>query len=125
MIDTSLLIKTVVTAHSRVNEITAKDLPFGKYFSDHIFVAEYMEGEWQHFRIMPYGPLPMNPSISALHYGQTIFEGLKAHKKDDGVVQLFRPLENHKRMNISAQRLCMPEIPENIFMEGMQQLIRL
>ena len=125
MIETSLLIKTTVATHSRINEINATNLPFGKYFSDHMFVCEYVEGEWQNFRIMPYGPLPMSPSISALHYGQAIFEGMKAHKTDEGVVQIFRPLENHKRLNISAHRMCMPEIPENIFMEGLFQLLRL
>ena len=125
MIETSLLIKTVVTSNSRINELNANDLPFGKYFSDHMFITEYVNGEWQNFRILPYGPIPMSPSISALHYGQAIFEGMKAHKTDDGVVQLFRPLENHKRLNSSAQRMCMPEIPENIFMEGLSQLVNL
>ncbi len=125
MIDTSLLINTTVTRHSRINEIDPKNLPFGKYFSDHMFIADYKDGEWQDFKIMPYGPLPMSPSISALHYGQEIFEGMKAHRTDAGVVQLFRPLENLKRMNASAQRMCMPNIPENVFMDGILQMVRL
>lgn len=125
MIATSAQIKTVVTGHSRINEINPKDLPFGKHFSDHMFVCEYMDGEWKNARIIPYGPLPMPPSISALHYGQAIFEGMKAHRIDSGDVALFRPLENWKRINASAERMCMPSIPENIFMEGLLQLVRL
>src|ERR1051325_8466349 len=99
MIETSLQIKTTRTEKSRINEISPPDLPFGKYFSDHMFIADYKNGEWQDFRIIPYGPIPMSPAISALHYGQSIFEGMKAYKTDNDVVQLFRPQENCKRLN--------------------------
>jgi len=125
MIDTAVLIKKTLTENSRVDQVSAKDLPFGKYFSDHMFVCEYINGEWQNFRIIPYGPMPMSPSISSLHYGQAIFEGMKAYRTDDGEVTLFRPLDNCKRMNISAERLCMPPVPENVFMEGLLQLVSL
>src|SRR4051812_45608699 len=104
MIETSILIKTVVTEHSRVSQLNAKELPFGKYFSDHMFVTEYIDGEWRNMRIIPYGPIPTSPSISALHYGQAIFEGMKGHRSDNGDVQLFRPLDNWKRLNASAER---------------------
>src|SRR5258708_9998514 len=125
MIEKSTLIKTVVSEKSRISEINLKDIPFGKYFSDHMFVCEYIDGEWQNPRIIPYGPMPMSPSISALHYGQAIFEGMKAYRTEKGEVALFRPLDNWKRLNASAERMCMPAIPENIFMEGLLQLIRL
>ncbi len=125
MIDTATLIKTTITEHSRISQVNTKDLPFGKYFSDHMFVCEYIDGEWQNLRIIPYGPMPMSPSISALHYGQALFEGMKAYRTDSGDVTLFRPVDNWKRMNLSAERLCMPPVPENVFMEGLLQLIRL
>ena len=124
MTDT-LMIDIQKTKHSRIDEISAKDLQFGKHFSDHMFITEYEDGVWHNPRIVPFGPIPMSPTISALHYGQAIFEGMKAHKNDQGEVLIFRPLENHKRLNSSAKRMCMPEIPENLFMEGMLQLLRL
>src|ERR1051325_5489372 len=108
MIETSILIKTIKTEHSRINEVAdKKDLAFGKHFSDHMFVCEYIDDEWQNFRIIPYGPLPMPPSISALHYGQAIFEGMKAFRADNDDVLLFRPIDNWKRLNTSAARMCM------------------
>lgn len=110
--------------HSRVGEIDPKNLAFGKHYADHMFITEYMNGEWTDLRIVPFGPIPMSPTISALHYGQAIFEGMKAHKSDSGEVLCFRPKQNHKRFNASAIRMCMPSIPENIFMEGLTQLLR-
>src|SRR3982751_2431843 len=99
MIDTSILIKTTVSEKSRINEINPKDIPFGKHFSDHMFVCDYKDGEWQDLRIIPYGPMPMSPSIASLHYGQAIFEGMKAFAADSGDILLFRPLDNWKRLN--------------------------
>jgi branched-chain amino acid aminotransferase len=113
------------TKKSRVSEYDINDVPFGKCFSDHMFVAEYADGKWQKASIMPYGDVPMSYAMSALHYGQAIFEGMKAYKNDKGEVSLFRPLENFKRMNKSAIRMAMPEIPEEIYMNGLMELIQL
>lgn len=112
-------------AKSRVTEYDVNNVPFGKCFSDHMFVAEYAEGKWQSSSIVPYGDIPMSYAMSALHYGQAIFEGMKAYKNDKGEVSLFRPLENFKRLNKSAVRMCMPEVPEEIFMNGLLELLRL
>ncbi len=113
------------TKKSRINEQDVNNVPFGKCFSDHMYVAEYADGKWQKASIMPYGDVPLNYAMSALHYGQAIFEGMKAYKTDKGEVSLFRPLENLKRMNKSAIRMAMPEVPEEIFMNGLLELIRL
>jgi branched-chain amino acid aminotransferase len=90
-----------------------------------MFVAEYKNGEWQELKIVPYAPISVSPACAALHYGQAIFEGMKAYKNENGEVFLFRPFDNAKRINISAKRMCMPEIPEEIFMEGLKQLVKL
>jgi branched-chain amino acid aminotransferase len=113
------------TKKTRVSEIDINNVPFGKSFSDHMFIAEYADGKWQKANIMPYGDVPMSYAMSALHYGQVIFEGMKAYKNDKGEVSLFRPLENFKRLNKSAIRMAMPEIPEELFMNGLMELIRL
>lgn len=113
------------TKKSRVSEQDVNNVPFGKCFSDHMFVAEYADGKWQKAYIQPYGDVPMSYATSALHYGQAIFEGMKAYKNDKGDISLFRPLENFKRMNKSAIRMAMPEVPEEIFMSGLMELIRL
>ncbi|MET1054167.1 MAG: branched-chain amino acid aminotransferase [Pedobacter sp.] len=122
MIET-LTIKTTKTAHSRLAEMDKTDLPFGKYFTDHMFVADYIDGEWTNFEIVPYGPIPMSPAISALHYGQTIFEGMKAYKQADGSVSVFRADKNLARLNKSAERMSMATLPEEIFMQGLAALI--
>jgi branched-chain amino acid aminotransferase len=90
-----------------------------------MFISDYENGAWGDSRIIPYGPIPMSPSMSALHYGQAIFEGMKAYKNDKGEVLLFRPLDNHHRINISSERMAMPMIPQEVFMEGLRQLVAL
>ncbi|MEN9348525.1 MAG: hypothetical protein RLZZ77_2036 [Bacteroidota bacterium] len=110
---------------TRVNEVDWENLGFGKVFSDHMFVMEYADGKWQTPVIQPYGPLHFSPAISALHYGQAIFEGLKAFRNANGEVNVFRPEKNAHRMNVSAKRLCMPEVPEDIFCEAIAQLVSL
>ena len=122
MIDT-LTIKTTQAGQSRLAETDIADMPFGKVFTDHMFVADYEDGEWKNFEILPYGPIPMSPAISALHYGQAIFEGLKAYKQADGTVSVFRADKNFARFNKSATRLAMANIPEEIFMQGLAALI--
>ena len=93
-------------------------LGFGKYFTDHMFVMEYeQEKGWANPRIIPFGKFEIHPASTALHYGAEIFEGLKAYRRPDGKVQLFRPLENVKRMNASAERMCLPQVPERDFMQ--------
>ncbi|MDF2449339.1 MAG: branched chain amino acid aminotransferase apoenzyme [Bacteroidota bacterium] len=118
-------IKIEKTAHSRVKDYDVNDVPFGKCFSDHMFVAEYANGKWEKSYITPYRDIPMSYAMSALHYGQAIFEGMKAYKSESGEVSIFRPLENFKRMNKSAIRMAMPEVPEEIFMGGLIELLKL
>ena len=118
-------IKINKIAKSRVTDYDVNDVPFGKCFSDHMLVAEYSDGKWQTTTISPYGDVPLSYAMSALHYGQAIFEGMKAYKNEKGEVSLFRPLENFKRLNKSAIRMCMPEVPEEIFMGGLLELLKL
>lgn len=110
---------------SRIDEVDFSNLIFGKEFSDHIFLAEFNGSHWENCRIQPYGAIPLSPSLSCMHYGQAIFEGLKAHRNIYGEVQIFRPYDNWARMNEGAKRMCMPEIPKDIFVGGLKTLCRL
>ncbi|MFI5155965.1 MAG: branched-chain amino acid aminotransferase [Chitinophagales bacterium] len=110
---------------SKLNEVDFSNLPFGKYFTDHMLEVDYRDGEWKIPEIRPYQALSLEPSLAALHYGQAIFEGIKAYKAMDGKPYIFRPYENFKRFNISAERMEMPAVPEEIFIEGMRRLIDL
>jgi branched-chain amino acid aminotransferase len=110
---------------SKLNDINLTNLPFGKYFTDHMLEAEYENGEWKSVEIKPYQPLLLDPSVAALHYGQAIFEGIKAYKNPQGEAFIFRPYDNFKRFNISAERMQMPAVPEDIFMNGLRALIEL
>ena len=110
---------------SRIHDVPLENLPFGRYFTDHMLEADYSDGEWKTVSIRPYQPLSIDPSMAALHYGQAIFEGIKAYKDKDGNAVIFRPFDNFKRFNNSALRMNMPEVPEEIFMEGMRKLIGL
>jgi len=110
---------------SRLSEVDFNNLQFGRLFSDHMFLAEFRDGQWQDLRIVPYGNLSLSPATMALHYAQSIFEGMKAYLTPKKEVVTFRPQENLARLNHSAQRMCMPEIPEEIFMEGLKQLLTL
>ena len=120
-----LPIRTQRTTAPRLATLDADHLEFGKLFSDHMFVVDFHDGEWQDAQIMPYGDMAVSPANSALHYGQSIFEGMKAYPQVDGGVALFRPLDNWARLNTSAERMCMPTIPEELFMQGLSELIRL
>ena len=124
MIDT-LNIPINKTSASRLSQIDFNNLPFGRNFSDHMFTADYEDGEWKNLQIVPYGDIAINPAASALQYGQAIFEGIKAYKQKDGRISIFRPSKNYERFNISAERMVMPTVPEEIFMQGMSQLINL
>ncbi|NLL40005.1 MAG: branched-chain amino acid aminotransferase [Clostridiales bacterium] len=108
------------------NKPDSKNLGFGKYFSDHMFVMDYDTGKgWHNPRIVPYGPFSIEPSAMVLHYAQEIFEGLKAYRRADGRVQLFRPWDNIRRMNNSAERLSIPKVDEELVLEAMKQLVRI
>jgi len=113
------------TSHSRLNSVDFNHLPFGKIMSDHMFIVDFNDGRWRNARIVPYGDIPLSPATSALHYGQAIFEGMKAQVNEAGIPLMFRPDENLKRMNKSARRMCMPVLPEKIFMDGLSKLISL
>lgn len=110
---------------SKLKDINLENIPFGKYFTDHMLEVDFEDGEWKNAEIKPYQPLLLDPSTAALHYGQAIFEGIKAYKNNKGEAFIFRPLDNFKRFNISAERMQMPQVPEELFMEGMRQLIEL
>ncbi|WP_299755009.1 branched-chain amino acid aminotransferase [uncultured Pontibacter sp.] len=120
-----LTIPAQCVAESRIAELDFNNIEFGKIFSDHMLVADYKDNEWQSPQILPYGNMTMSPATSALHYGQSIFEGMKAYKDANGDILLFRPLENFRRLNKSGERMCMPAITEDIFMKGLEQLLRL
>ena len=99
-------------------------LGFGKYFTDHMFIMDYSQDEgWHDARIVPFGRFPIHPASTVLHYGSEIFEGLKAYRKADGSIQMFRPLENIRRMNRSAVRMCLPEIPEDLALEVLTKFV--
>jgi branched-chain amino acid aminotransferase len=110
---------------SRLMDINLENLPFGRYFTDHMLEVDYENGKWGIPEIKPYQPLLMEPSMAALHYGQAIFEGVKAYRNSEGEAFIFRPKDNFKRFNISAERMQMPAVPEEIFMDGMRELVNL
>lgn len=110
-------------AESHIHTMDFDNIQFGRVFSDHQLIIDYYNNEWQDARIIPYGEVPMSMAISAIHYGQSIFEGMKAQKGPDGTPLLFRPTDNLHRLNISAARMCMPELPEEYFMEGLRELV--
>ena len=101
-------------------------LGFGKFFTDYMFMMDYSREEgWHDARIIPFAPIALHPASTVLHYGSEIFEGLKAYRCKDGSVQLFRPMENIRRMNTSADRLCLPEIPEDLALEVLTEFVKL
>lgn len=100
------------------------NLPFGQYFTDHMFIMDYTEGKgWHDPRIVPYGPIPLEPSTMVFHYGQAIFEGLKAYKAKDGRVLLFRPRQNMERVNSSNERMCIPPIDVDFGVEAIKAIV--
>ena len=117
--------KIVKTKNSRLSLIDFTNLHFGKVFSDHMLSCHYKNGAWQTPEILPYGPIPMNPASQVLHYGQSVFEGMKAFKNSNNEVLLFRKEDNFKRLNRSAIRMSIPEIPKNIFINGLDALLSL
>lgn len=118
-------IDIIKAASSKIDQVDFEKLTFGSVFTDHMLVCDYRNGAWEKPVIKPYEPFVMDPSAKVFHYGQAIFEGMKAYKTDDDSVWLFRPEENHIRMNKSAVRMCMPEVTEQIFIDGLKELLRI
>ncbi len=110
---------------SKIERVDFDNLPFGKHFSDHMFEMDFRDGEWQKPTIVPFENLSLHPATSAIHYGQSIFEGLKAQKGENGEILVFRPDMNAKRFNESALRMSMQPVPEEIFLEGLRALLEL
>lgn len=117
--------KIELTQQSRRSSIDFSNLPFGKHMSDHMLVCHFKDGQWLEPEIRPYGQLEFSYGLHALHYGQSAFEGMKAYRKDDGGISMFRPLDNFARLNKSADRLMMPQVPEDIFMGGLKKLLEI
>ncbi|MFS4467303.1 branched-chain amino acid aminotransferase [Maribacter sp. 2210JD10-5] len=110
---------------SKINEIDFDNLAFGSVFTDHMLVCDYKNGAWETPKIVPYQPITLEPSSKIFHYGQSIFEGMKAYKDENDAIFLFRQLDNHKRLNISARRMAIPELPEEYFMDGLTTLLQM
>lgn len=113
------------TTRSRIGEVNWEQLEFGKYLSDHMLVCDYQDGEWQQPQVVPFANLSLSPATLALHYGQTVFEGMKAFRMDDGAVNIFRIDRHYDRFVRSLDRMCMAVPPKDIFIEGMTRLIQL
>ncbi len=116
--------KITPTRNSRIKEVDFGHLEFGKYVSDHMLVADFYKGEWHEPQIVPFANLSMSPATLALHYGQTVFEGMKAFRMQDGRVNIFRIDKHYERFNRSLRRMCMAEIPWEIFDDGLKQLVQ-
>jgi branched-chain amino acid aminotransferase len=125
MITQDMEIEIEKTSHSRLAEVDIDNCAFGKVFSDHMLEMDFIDGKWTKASIKPYQNLVMSPASMVFHYGQAIFEGMKAYRLENGEVGLFRAKDNIKRMNISAVRMSMPEVPEDLFFEGLKMLIDL
>jgi len=117
------MIPVNLTSNSRLSSLDFDNIPFGKVFSDHMFYAEFENGSWQKMEIRPLEKLQIHPSNLAWHYGQSIFEGMKATMHTDGSPMLMRPEMHARRMNASANRMCMPNFPEDKFIEAVSQLV--
>lgn len=122
---TSHEIDIVKSDTTKIDAVDFDNLIFGRTFTDHMFICDYENGEWQTPKIIPYQPMTMDPSARVFHYGQAVFEGMKAYKDNDGKVWLFRPIDNFNRINKSATRLAMPEFPQEYFMKGLTTLLKM
>ncbi len=111
------------STRSRISETDFNNLEFGKYISDHMLVASYKDGQWQEMKVVPYGPLPLTPAMLALHYGQSVFEGLKAFRNSAGEICVFRAARHSERLNRSLERMCMPAVSEEMFIQGIHALL--
>lgn len=116
-------IEIIKAKTTKLNEVDFDNLAFGSVFSDHMLECNFKDGKWQAPKVVPYQAITLDPSAKIFHYGQSVFEGMKAYKDAHGDVWLFRPLENFKRLNISSKRLAIPELPESYFMDGLKALL--
>jgi len=123
MITKELNIKIERVENSAIANVDWGNLAFGRIFTDHMLMMDYADGQWQEPSIVPFQSIPMHPGMSSIHYGQSIFEGLKAYRHADGRVSVFRPDKNAARFNESAKRMCMPEIPNELFIALVQQIV--
>jgi branched-chain amino acid aminotransferase len=124
MLTTSDIHIPVRRAHqSRLKEVDWNNIELGSYTSDHMLVCDYSDGRWQNPEIIPFGPFSLSPTTLALHYGQTIFEGLKAFRTEDGRIHIFRPERHYERLVRTTTRMCMPTPPGELFMEGLRRLV--
>ena len=114
-----------INKSSKINTINFQNLNFGEIFTDHMFVCDFENNTWKEPGILPYNDIQISPSSSVFHYGQAVFEGMKAFKDDEGGIWLFRPEDNFKRLNISSKRLSIPEFPKKYFFEGLKKLLLL
>ncbi len=121
----TLDIKTQKTTNSKLASTDLKNPQFGKVYSDHMFIADYANGEWKDLRIVPYGDISISPANTTLHYASSVFEGLKAYRADNGEILIFRPQANAQRMIKSAERMCMPPVPEDLFLSAITALLKL
>lgn len=110
---------------SRIQETDFNNLEFGKFIADHMVVADFKEGKWQDPQIVPFADISVSPAMLSLHYGQSVFEGMKAFWMNDGNINIFRPHKHHARLNRSMDRMCMPLIPEEMFLQSLHALIEL
>lgn len=118
-------IKISLSPVSKIDTVDFENLKFGAVFTDHMLVCDYEDGKWLQPEILPYSPLTIDPSAKVFHYGQAIFEGMKAYKDENDSIWLFRPDENFHRLNNSAHRMAMPDVPENVFMGGLKRLLEI
>lgn len=118
-------IDIIRASSSKINDVDFENLVFGNIFTDHMLVCDYKDGKWQKPVIRPYEPFLLDPSAKVFHYGQAIFEGMKAYKDNNDDVWLFRPDENFDRFNKSAVRMAMPEVPEEVFLGGLHEILRI
>lgn len=123
--ETTTKINIVKAKASKISQVDFNNLDFGRAFTDHMFICDFKDGKWQKPQIMPYQAMTIEPSARVFHYGQAVFEGMKAYKDNDGNTFLFRPKENFKRINKSAARMAIPEFPEDYFFEGLETLLKL
>jgi branched-chain amino acid aminotransferase len=119
------LIEVTKTKTSKIKDVDFDNLSFGSIFSDHMLISNYENGEWEIPKIVPYQAISLDPSAKIFHYGQSVFEGMKAYKDKHNEAFLFRPEDNCKRLNISSKRLAIPELPQAYFMEGLKKLLEL
>ena len=114
-----------INKSSKINTINFQNLNFGEIFTDHMFVCDFENNTWKEPQILPYDDIKISPSSSVFHYGQAVFEGMKAFKDNNGSVWLFRPYENAKRFNQSCERLAIPNFPENTFVDAIKKLVEI